>query len=80
MPYIPQDRRKPVFGTLTPFNAGELNYLISKLVDRYVESRGASYKVYNEVIGVLECAKLEYYRRRLAPYEDGAVERNGDIY
>ena len=31
------------------------------------------------VRGMLACVVLEFYRRRLAGYEDGAITRNGDI-
>ena len=52
---------------------GELNYAISTLVDQYITNRCGLYGAINEVIGVLECAKLELYRRIAAPYEDGDV-------
>ena len=32
------------------------------------------------LIGVLECAKLELYRRVAAPYEDDKIDENGDVY
>lgn len=32
-----------------------------------------------EVLGVLECAKLEFYARKARPYESGAMSRNSDI-
>jgi hypothetical protein len=55
-------------------NCCELNYAISTLVDQYITNRcGLKYGAINEVIGVLECAKLELYRRIAAPYEDGDV-------
>ena len=38
------------------------------------------YEWINEVIGVLECAKLELYRRVAAPYEDDKRLQNGDVY
>ena len=31
-------------------------------------------------MGVLECAKLEAYRRIAVPYEDSKVVANGDLY
>lgn len=77
MPYIKQDRRK----TLTsPKDAGELNYLITELCDTYLAAVGKSYLNINQVIGALECAKLEFYRRVAAPYEDAKKEENGDVY
>ena len=29
---------------------------------------------------MLECAKLELYRRVAAPYEDEKIDQNGDVY
>lgn len=79
MPYIsPQDRHE--LATREPATAGELNYLITRLVARYIERRGERYSVLNEAVGVLECAKLELYRRLAAPYEDGKIRENGDVY
>jgi hypothetical protein len=39
-----------------------------------------NYDNFNEVIGVLECMKLELYRRMIAPYEDTKCKENGDVY
>lgn len=33
----------------------------------------------DDVIGALRCAWDEFYRRKVGPYEDEAIERNGDI-
>jgi hypothetical protein len=30
-------------------------------------------------MGVLESAKLELYRRKIAPYEDDKIAENGDV-
>jgi hypothetical protein len=38
------------------------------------------YAEINEVVGVLECCKLELYRRLAAPYEDTKIKENGDVY
>ncbi len=35
---------------------------------------------FNALIGVLESAKLELYRRMIAPYEDVKMKENGDCY
>ena len=40
---------------------------------------GESYSSYADIIGTLECAKLELYRRWVAAYEDKAIARHGDI-
>ena len=81
MPYIEIDARKRLDGGGRPGTAGELNYLLTKLVDNYLVTKGEiRYAHLNEVIGVLECAKLELYRRIAAPYEDQKLSRNGDVY
>lgn len=81
MPYITQDRRAALAAGAMPENAGELNYLVTKLVDGYLVSQGGvRYARINEVIGVLECAKLEAYRRIAAPYEDSKIAESGDVY
>lgn len=78
MPYIKPEDRLPA--TLNgPKNVGELNFLITRMVDLYLGSR-PNYAAYNEAIGVLECAKLELYRRLVAPYEDRKIAENGDAY
>lgn len=89
MPYIkPEDRLK--FGhelnelakvmidgvSLTP---GDLNYLVTNLCNFYMKRKGVSYTHYNDVIGVLECAKLEFYRRKIIPYEILKIKENGNV-
>lgn len=80
MPYIAKERRDDINAGENPFTVGELNYCITKCIDTYVAEWGANYATINAVIGALECAKLELYRRVAAPYEDLAIARNGDVY
>jgi hypothetical protein len=81
MPYILQDIRNLydqmlTFGdSLTP---GELNYIITKILLAQVKE--PSYAKYNELIGVLECVKQEFYRRVVVLYEDKKKEENGDVF
>ena len=71
MPYIPPKARADIIHDgRPPTTAGELNFAITNLITRYAGRRPLSYDVINEVVGVLECAKLELYRRLAAPYED----------
>ncbi len=60
--------------------AGTLNYLITKLILALYPKELSRYRHHNEVIGVLESAKQEYYRRLVAPYEDKKIEESGDVY
>ena len=55
---------------------GELNYIITRILK---EAYPLRYFNINRAIGVLECCKLEYYRRVAAPYEDTKIEQNGDV-
>ena len=80
MPYIEQEKRKELADFRTPMVAGELNYVISKIVDRYIFVKGISYTTLNEIIGALECAKLELYRRIVIRYEDVKLDSNGEVY
>lgn len=82
MPYIVQARRPQLTSEfVVPQNAGELNFVITKLCLAYMDRIGGkSYPNLNEVVGVLECAKLEFYRRAAAPYEDVKIEQHGDVY
>ncbi len=59
--------------------AGDLNYVITRLCIGMVEGR-ENYANMNEVLGVLDAAAKEYYRRKVAPYEDQKREANGDVY
>jgi hypothetical protein len=80
MPYIPEIYRKPlVEGKFVPISAGELNFVVTYLCDRYLKD-DLSYNRINEVIGVLECCKTELYRRIAAPYEDTKIMEHGDVY
>ena len=65
---------------LLPVNAGELNYRITQLIDAYILSHKKDYATMNEIVGALECAKLELYRRIMAPYEDTKMHVHGDVY
>jgi hypothetical protein len=84
MPYIVKHRR-PAFDKLLkeigPHTAtpGELNYCITILVQEYVKAHGKSYTAMNDCIGVLDAAKMEFYRRVVSPYEDQKIEDNEDI-
>jgi hypothetical protein len=60
-------------------NPGELNFMFTYLIEQYLQSNGRNYQRYNDVIGALEGAKLEMYRRSVAPYEDVKIKQNGDV-
>ena len=80
MPYITEESRNQIDDGVFPSNEGELNYMISSLLDEYLAEYGCNYSNLNSVVGVLECAKLEIYRRMAVPYEDAKMRENGDVY
>ena len=81
MPYIEKMRRvKLLEFNDQPQNAGELNFLITNLITKYMFMKGEKYQHYNDIIGALEGAKFEIYRRRVALYEEKKIKENGDVY
>lgn len=82
MPYIKKDFQEDfAYGHRRMFDTpGELNYAITSVVKAYMLDHGLSYRVINDIIGALEGAKLEFYRRIAAPYEDTKIKENGDVY
>lgn len=85
MPYIKQATRNWINGSdcCQPNTAGELNYKIHTLLFNYLDSvcvNGINYATINEVLGVLEAVKQEFYRRVAIPYEDKKIKENGDVY
>lgn len=80
MPYIKWEDRDELEMGSPPNNAGELNYLLTRQVLRFLGPVTPTYTAYNEAIGALECAKLELYRRMVATYEDEKIKQNGDVY
>lgn len=87
MPYIKQEDRDRFFAALREFKAsgpiktpGELNYVISSLINTYLLDNGVKYQTIAEITGALVNAKDEFTRRIVGPYEDKKVFENGDVY
>lgn len=78
MPYIKsEDRTQAYFDPCTP---GELNFKLTEIVIDYAARHNLSYQTINDIVGALEGAKLEFYRRVAAPYENQKIYDNGDVY
>ena len=81
MPYITQEDRDLVEQSLEPISTpGQLNYLFTSAIAQYVRDNKLSYQTINDIIGALEGAKLEFYRRIATPYENEKLTTNGDVY
>ncbi len=78
MPYIEKYRREVL--TINPpiYTSGELTFVLYKACLTFLGDR-PKFIDYAEVLGALEAAKLEFYRRKIAPYEDEKIKENGDI-
>jgi len=84
MPYVREVERNKINKCLEEMfpsvqHCGQLNYTISKLCHLWLQGTGVKYARINEVIGVLECAKLELYRMIATKYEDKKRFENGSV-
>lgn len=88
MPYINTEEREQLDMFIADLStalsdsqdtAGNLNYTVTKLCHSFIDRHGLSYTNVNMLVGMLECAKLELYRRVAAPYETEKVVENGDV-
>ncbi len=87
MPYILETDREVIEQDLidvgldwTPDNAGELNFVVSTFIANYIRANGLKDANVNEMIGALECAKMELNRVIIGPYEDIKIRENGPVY
>jgi hypothetical protein len=60
-------------------NAGDLNYVFTRIAHKYITEKGLRYQYLNDIIGALEGCKLELYRKIAAPYENEKIAENGDV-
>jgi hypothetical protein len=92
MPYIKQEKREfyrpeidDLVEKLTNFSSpkhivsvGELNYVFSKILWTIFD-QNPSYTLGNGLVGCIECVKQEFYRKRLASYEDLKEKEHGSL-
>jgi len=84
MPYIILDKRKEIDALVETYGlaleAGDLNYVFTRIINNYFNnSDKRNYQAINDIIGALEGAKLEFYRRTVIPYENEKIKQNGDV-
>lgn len=90
MPYISVNRRLDLEGHDDRIdglcreiqNHGELNFVLTSIATGFLLQQTNDKPRYQDrqnVLGTLEAVKLEYYRRALAKYEDGAIKKNTDM-
>jgi len=57
---------------------GLFNYIFTKIIHKFLSDH-LSYYDLNMMVGVLECVKLELYRKIVSPYEDIRSKENGPV-
>jgi hypothetical protein len=82
MPYIDEAARTRLAeeGSHASLNVGELTYLITKLIQRYVREHGIRYATIAQVLGALQGATFDFVRRVVTPYEAAKERENGDVW
>src|SRR3546814_7393182 len=82
MPYIKENNRswRKTEAEVDSCGPGELNFQLTSLIYDYCQRSNQDYRAINDIVGALEGAKLEFYRRVAAPYEDEKMLYIGDVY
>lgn len=84
MPYIKKEDRVRFENACSTVaknatSAGDLNFALTSIIHQYLKIKGIKYANINEVIGMLECCKMELYRKVAGPYEEIKIYENGDV-
>jgi hypothetical protein len=84
MPYIKPEHREAIDPHVQSLaesitDTGDLNYVITTLVVKYLLSKGLNYDQINAVAGVLQKVSAEFDVRVTRPYEELKIFQNGDI-
>lgn len=66
---IPEDRMQ---------RPGHINYVVSLLIEK-IYGKQLRYADHNEIVGVLNCIALEFYRKKTTPYEEDKIREEGDL-
>ena len=93
MPYITKEHKEHIdqeldrlIFRLESIDAGEgdIAYTLTRIVDYFygvtIGNRPSNFSIMSAGIGVLDCVKEEFRRRRLNPYEDAKIKENGDVF
>jgi hypothetical protein len=90
MPYIKPEKRNKItpvvygeHGRIEMAHidcAGDLNYALTAIVIDYLKRKELSYQTINDIVGSFTCAKDEFERRVVGPYENKKIEENSDVY
>ena len=90
MPYIDDKEREQIdprlyallmhMGPLTPGQFVYIMYMVAlwQATNGGVDKLPVHWTKCNEIMGNFDCAAKEFYRRVAGPYEDKAIDKNGD--
>ena len=92
MPYISPEMREEIYPALRVLMNrveavckdhqvepdGTLNYVMTSLLLGFFNEE--KYSTYERGMGLISCVGHEFYRRRVAPYEDQKSKDNGDVF
>lgn len=80
MPYIPVSRARLITGdTALISNKGELNYMFTLYMIRYLNDKGLNYQNISDVIAAAQDAADEMKRRVLSKYENKKLSDTDNI-
>lgn len=80
MPYVTNLAKRQLSEGCPIEKAGNLNYLVTKLLIQFWQNSPQNYQSINDIVGAVEGAKQEFIRRIVNPYEDKKIIENGDCY
>ncbi|MBI2622371.1 hypothetical protein HYW66_01925 [Candidatus Microgenomates bacterium] len=89
MPYIRKELRPELDALIAPIveqvkaaqledQDGSIDYVVTKIITNVYPLN--KFFHFNRAIGVLQAILLEFYRRKVSPYEDKKIVENGDVY
>jgi hypothetical protein len=84
MPYIKPELREEIDPQIAALvetigDEGSLNYVLTRIVAKYLVAQGVRYDSINTVAGVLQKVAAEFDARVTRPYEELKIFQNGDI-
>lgn len=79
VPYVKQDQRRFLDVSFDPTTIGELTYLVYKLCCEWYEKSEQRFADHGQIIAALECAKLEWARDVMGPYEALCKATSGGV-
>lgn len=78
-PYITTEARAAIDTGALIETKGELTYVLYRMMLEWLKEGPNNFDRRADAIAAVECAKLEFYRRIVAPYEDQKIAENGDV-